>query len=82
VLHQISTKFATKLLAAQRHVPSKVLAEILEMFTFAHEDQAIQVTKANFKGLTSLCDGFASNEKAHHINFLNFIRWGTTDVQG
>jgi hypothetical protein len=55
-LRQVCTTFATNPLPAQYAVRSQVSSEMLEMFLSALNGEAIEVTKANFKELSVLCD--------------------------
>jgi hypothetical protein len=63
-LRQVCTKFATNPLPAQYPVRSQVSSELLEKFQSALEGEAIEVTKANFKELSALCDEFGFELKS------------------
>jgi hypothetical protein len=75
VLRQVCRTFATKPLPAQYSVISKVSCDIFELFLSALQGEVIDVTKANFKEISVLCDefGFELNSPSYRFGRVEFV---------
>jgi hypothetical protein len=64
VLRQTCRAFAMGPLPVQYTVTSRVSAEIFQTFVCALKGETIEITKANFSGLSALCDEFGLDLKS------------------
>jgi hypothetical protein len=83
-LRQVCTHFSTNPLLTQYSVKSTVSTEILEIFLSLLEGEVIEVTKTNFKELSTLCNefGFELNTPSYRLSQVELaIENQNTDIK-